>query len=47
MGGTGFLTREIVTLAVEKFFSGEDEDEINELRSVSSMITYIDVWRYK
>ncbi|XP_075166111.1 calaxin-like [Haematobia irritans] len=33
VGGTGALTREIVTLAVEKFFTGDDEDEINELRS--------------
>ncbi|XP_054746954.1 calaxin-like [Anastrepha obliqua] len=31
--GTGFLNREIVTHAVEKFFVGEDEDEVNELRS--------------
>ncbi|XP_005184380.1 calaxin-like [Musca domestica] len=33
VGNTGSLNREIVTLAVEKFFTGEDEDEVNELRS--------------
>ncbi|XP_037940782.1 EF-hand calcium-binding domain-containing protein 1-like [Teleopsis dalmanni] len=31
--GTGYLNREVVTQAVEKFFIGDDEDEINELRS--------------
>ncbi|XP_037951179.1 EF-hand calcium-binding domain-containing protein 1-like [Teleopsis dalmanni] len=31
--GTGYLNREVVTQAVEKFFVGEDEDEVNELRS--------------
>ncbi|XP_011214269.1 PREDICTED: EF-hand calcium-binding domain-containing protein 1-like [Bactrocera latifrons] len=31
--GNGFLNREIVQHAVEKFFVGEDEDEVNELRS--------------
>uniref|UniRef100_A0A1B0G473 EF-hand domain-containing protein n=1 Tax=Glossina morsitans morsitans TaxID=37546 RepID=A0A1B0G473_GLOMM len=30
---TGYLTRDVVTFAVEKFFTGEDEDEVNELRS--------------
>ncbi|KAI8124376.1 hypothetical protein FF38_07198 [Lucilia cuprina] len=33
VGATGSLTRENVTLAVEKFFTGDDEDEVNELRS--------------
>uniref|UniRef100_A0A1A9WL94 EF-hand domain-containing protein n=1 Tax=Glossina brevipalpis TaxID=37001 RepID=A0A1A9WL94_9MUSC len=30
---TGYLNREVVTLAVAKFFMGEDEDEVNELRA--------------
>ncbi|XP_034663436.1 uncharacterized protein LOC117898289 [Drosophila subobscura] len=31
--GTQVLNRETVTLAVEKFFVGEDEDEVQELRA--------------
>ncbi|XP_034663435.1 EF-hand calcium-binding domain-containing protein 1 [Drosophila subobscura] len=31
--GTGFIDREQVSLACEKFFTGEDEDEITELRA--------------
>ncbi|XP_022221810.1 EF-hand calcium-binding domain-containing protein 1-like [Drosophila obscura] len=31
--GTGFIDREQISLACEKFFTGEDEDEITELRA--------------
>ncbi|KAI9575154.1 EF-hand calcium-binding domain-containing protein 1-like [Glossina fuscipes] len=30
---TGYLNREAVTLGVSKFFMGDDEDEVNELRA--------------
>jgi len=29
------LNREVVGLAIEKFFYGDDDDEVNELRAVS------------
>ncbi|KAH8347326.1 calaxin [Drosophila kikkawai] len=32
-GGTLVLNREVVGLAIEKFFSGDDDDEVNELRA--------------
>lgn len=33
--GTMLLNREVVGLAIEKFFYGDDDDEVNELRAVS------------
>ncbi|XP_039492932.1 EF-hand calcium-binding domain-containing protein 1 isoform X1 [Drosophila santomea] len=32
-GGTVVLNREVVGVAIEKFFTGDDEDEVNELQA--------------